>query len=183
MLVECGHVRATASDGSEFSFTPSFGRIAGLGSPDEIVTLYADLHGPKAVATATYILACLCDQEDVTPMLGWLDQDGRHPGAMPDPERIIIAQHLMRHGIIGKERPGAAGDGKFSSRFEAAEYISAARVHLGLSSADAEGLSMTEFQTMLEMKFPEVANGGAKDVPTREEYMAAMAMLKEQQRG
>lgn len=187
MLVECGFTRAVASDGVEFSFTPSFGRISTLGSPHEIVDLFARLHGSDAAPTATYVLACLCDQEDPTPLIGWFDLDAgdgapqRVAGRMPEAEQIVIARHLMQHGIIGKARPGK-GDGKFSPEFNAAEYVSAARVHLGLSSADAEALSMTEFQVMFEMKFPK-AGGGAKDLPTAEEYDAAMRAFKESRGG
>lgn len=182
MLVECGFTRATAGDGSEWTFTPSFARIAGLGSPHEIVALFAALHGPNAAQDAAYVLACLCDQEDATPLIGWRDEEGWHHGSMPAGEQIILAQHLMRHGICGKARPGEAeaGGGQFSDRFDAAEYIAAARVHLGLSSADAEALSMTEFQTMLAMKFPDSAAAGPKvrNVPSREQYEAAMAKIE-----
>lgn len=190
MLVECGFVRAQAVDGTEFTFRPSFGRIAALGSPQEIVALFAGLHGAQAANEAAYVLACLCDQEDPTPLVGWHEEErgsnGRprprwHAGTMPAAEQVIIARHLMQHGIVGKARP-AKGDGKFSDRFDAAEYISAARVHLGLSSVDAEGLSMTEFQTMMEMKFPQ-AGKGPRDVPTREEYDAQMSAILEKRRG
>lgn len=181
MLVECGFVRAVTSAGEEFTFTPALGRIASLGSPREIVSLFAALHGPKAENEAAYVLACLCDQEDATPLTGWRDEAGEHPGAMPAAEQVVIARHLMTHGIVGKAKPGK-GDGKFSEEFHASEYISAARVHLGLSSADAEALSMTEFQTMLEMKFPE-AGEKKRDVPSRAEYEAAMAALKGRERG
>lgn len=180
MLVECGYAKVTTGDGEEFTFLPSFGRIASLGSPQEIVHIFADLHGPKSVDTATYVLACLCEQDDPTPLVGWMDSEGAHAGAMPASEKVIIARRLMQHGIIGKAKPGT-GEGKFSDRFDAAEYIAAARVHLGLSSKDAEALSMTEFQTMLEMKFPDKAAG--RDVPTREEYAAAMKAIKERSRG
>lgn len=181
MLVECGFVRATAGDGVEFSFTPSLGRIASLGSPHEIVHLFAALHGPNAAKEAAYVLACLCDQDDSLPLIGWTDEAGDHPGLMPASEQIVIARHLMQHGIVGKARP-SNGEGKFSDRFDAAEYVAAARVHLGLSSADAEALSMTEFQTMFEMKFPE-AGEKKRNVPSREEYDAAMKAHKERGRG
>jgi len=180
VLVECGFVRVTAGNGGEWTFAPSFGRIATLGDPQEIVCIFADLHGPKAADAATYVLACLCEQDDPTPLVGWMDREGPHAGLMPASEKVILARHLMQHGIVGKARPGK-GDGKFSDRFDAAEYIAAARVHLGLSSADAEALSMTEFQTMLEMKFPDAHK--QRDVPTREEYMAAMKAIKERSRG
>lgn len=182
MLIECGFVRAVAPDGSEYTFTPSLARIASLGDPRSIVKLYADLHGPRAEIEAGYVLACLCDQDDATPLIGWIDSDGlRNPGTMPAAEQVILARHLMHHGIIGKAKPGKGG-GQYSNRFDAAEYIAAARVHLGLSSADAEGLSMTEFQMMLAMKYPESQE---KQIPSRDEYRKAMqaAMKKEQRNG
>lgn len=182
MLVECGFAKATTSEGVEYSFTPSLGRIAALGTPQEIVKLYAGLHGPSAAKDAAYVLASLCDQEDPTPLVGWIDEDGAHPGVMPESEQIIIARHLMQHGIAGKAKPSNKGDGKYSDKFDAAEYIAAARVHLGLSSADAEALSMTEFQMMFEMKFPSKADG-KRDVPTKEEYLASLKAIEGRRNG
>lgn len=193
MLVECGFVRAQASDGSEWTFTPSFSRIADLGPPHEIVRLYCDLHDPaRAAATATYVLACLCDQEDPLPLIGGWEIDPQNPeadplvipAAMPVAEQIIVARHLMQHGIAGKCKPNSpsAPPGKFSDQFKAAEYVAAARVHLGLSSADAGGLSMTEFQDMLAMKYPD-AQQIERDVPSRTEYEAAMRRIMERKRG
>ena len=182
MLIECGFVRAVAPDGSEYTFTPSLARIASLGDPHSIVRIYAHLHGPRAELEAGYVLACLCDQDDQTPLIGWIDSDGlRNPGTMPAAEQVILARHLMHHGIIGKAKPSKGG-GQYSDRFDAAEYIAAARVHLGLSSADAEALSMTEFQMMLAMKYPESQE---KQIPSRDEYRKAMqaAMKKEQSNG
>ena len=104
MLIECGFVRAVAPDGTEYTFTPSLARIASLGDPRSIVKLYADLHGPRAEIEAGYVLACLCDQDDPTPLIGWIDSDGlRNPGTMPASEQVILARHLMHHGIIGKD--------------------------------------------------------------------------------
>jgi hypothetical protein len=187
VLVECGFVRVWAG-GGEWSFTPSFARIAGLGRPDEVVALYAALYGPDAAAEATYVLAGLCDQEDPTPLIGGVLIDASDPaepeqrvaGLMSDMEKIVIAQHLLQHGMVGKARPEGAApaeQGAYSQTFDAAEYVAAARVHLGLSTADAEALSMSEFQRMFEMKFPD-ANKKKRDVPTRAEYEAAMAALK-----
>ena len=84
--------------------------------------------------------------------------------------------------MVGKARPGAstkAAQGDYSQTFEAAEYIAAARVHLGMTLAEAEALSMTEFQQLLEMKFPDQKQPGALDVPTREEYEAGMRAFEE----
>jgi len=177
MQVEHGLARVVIDGGAEaenrtFTFRPSFGRVASLGSPHEIVALYASLHGPRAAQDAAYVLACLCDQEDATDLIGWADEAGPHPGRMPAAQQVILARHLMRHAIIGKAAPGKRGAGRFAEAFDASEYISAARVHLGLSSEEADALSMTEFQQMFEMKFPQ-AKG--PDLATREEYHAARA--------
>lgn len=185
MLVECGFVRATTGDGREWTFSPSLARVAALGTPHEIVSLYVRLHGERAARAAADVLAGLCEQDDVAELIGWHeDEPGAKPprlrwreGQMPAAEQIIIARHLMQHGIVGKARPDKAGSGSYSDRFDAAACIAAARVHLGLSSADAEALSMTEFQTMLEMKFPSADRPGHRDVPTREEYDAQMAAI------
>lgn len=183
MLVECGLVRATTSDGAEFTFRPSLGRIASLADPAGIVRLYGRLFGKRAPEAAAEILVGLCDQDDLGTLIGEPEatSDGIrwNGGAMPPDERVIVALHLMKHGIVGKARPSAEGEGEFNDKFEAAQFIAAARVHLGLSSADAEALSMTELQTMLEMKFPETARGGQHDTPTRDRYEAAMKMMRE----
>jgi hypothetical protein len=185
VLVECGYVKAQAPDGTEYSFVPSLGRVAELGSPEQIVQLYADLHGPKAESVSAYILAVMCEQENPFPLIGWHDVDGWHDGVMPSSERVIIAGHLMRHGIIGTAKPDGnkpVEKGQYADRFDASEYISAARVHFGLSSRDAEAISMTEFQKMLAMKFPDM-NKPKRDVATKEEYDAAMSYYKERSRG
>ncbi|MCZ2496437.1 hypothetical protein GN316_06690 [Xylophilus sp. Kf1] len=185
MLVECGYVRAETADGEEFTFLPSLARIAALGSPQEIVSLYADLFGPQAQQIAGYVLAVLCEQADPLPLIGWAEPDPEvdgklihHPGSMPEAEQVLIARHLMQHGICGKARPGQGG-GDYSDRFEAAQYVASARVHLGMSSADAEALSMTELQMLLETKYPEQK----REVPDQDEYEATMALVREKAGG
>lgn len=189
MLVECGFARVTTSEGEEYTFTPSLGRIADMGSPRELVELYAAVHGDNAAPYARYVLACLCDQPDPLPLIGGVHIDPKTlsepprviPARMPEAEQIVIARHLLQHGMVGKAKPGArrkSEQGQYAQAFDAAEYISAARVHLGLSSADAEALSMSEFQQMFAMKFPE-AGAKAADIPTREEYMAAMEHFRQ----
>jgi hypothetical protein len=189
VLVECGFVRATTGDGREWTFAPTFRRIAEIGSPHDIVATFAALHDPaKAAPAARLVLACLCEQDDPTPLIGGEQIDLADPATpavpiaplMPEAEQIIIARHLMQHGICGTARPektGAQG-GKYSDRFDVAEYVAAARAHLGMSREDAEGLSMTELQQMLRMKFPE-AHKPERDVPSREEYAAAMRRVTE----
>lgn len=184
MLVECGFVRVQTGEGEAWSFTPALGRVAALGSPAEVVELYGALHGANAPQEAAYVLAGFCDQEDATPLVGWLDEMGWHDGLMLPAERIVIARHLMQHAICGRARPDAReprDGGKFSTGFDASEFVALARVHLGMSAADAEALSMSELQRMLDIKFPrqEAGSGAARDVPSRDEYEAAIRHFDE----
>lgn len=156
-----------------------------MGSPRELVQLFTAVHGPDAAKHAPYVLACLCEQEDASELIGWHAPSGYVLGAMPAAEMVVIAQHLLRHGMVGMATPEGQSkpqQGKYAATFDAAEYIAAARVHLGLSSADAEALSMTEFQRMFEMKYPQ-AKKPERDIPTREEYLAAMEHFQQRAQG
>lgn len=175
MLIEHGLSRVVMPDGREFTFRPTFCRVAGLGRPREVVQIFRSLFGLQALLNARYILAVMCDQEDVSHLIGWLDlEQGWQLGAMPAQEQISLATHLMRHGMVGVPMGGGQG-AKATEEFQAAEYVAAARVHLGMSAEEAEALSMTEFQALFEMKFPDAKK--KRDVPTREEYRAAMAAM------
>ncbi|MBS3018539.1 hypothetical protein DJFAAGMI_01271 [Comamonas sp. PE63] len=181
MLIEHGYSRVVTANGLEFTFTPSFARIAQLGHPGEIVDAFRGLFGPRALFNARYVLAVLCDQDDATALLGWQDEDGEHEGNMPVLEQISLAAHLMRHGLVGSG--GTRQDGSSPvTQFHVAEYVAAARIHLGLSTADAEALSMSEFQALFEMKYPQ-SKSPKRDVPTREEYRAAMEAIERRRDG
>lgn len=121
------------------------------------------------------VLAACCDR-DATPLTGELvpGRTGRRafvyrPGGMPVRDMVLISQSLIQHGIIGKAkvRKLQRHEGtSTSSEFNAFEYISAARTHLGMSREEAEQLTMTEFQLMLTAKYPEQKGF------TKEEYDA-----------
>lgn len=174
MLTEFGSVKIEAN-GIEWTFEPSFANIARIGTPQEIVSAYADLHGPDSERIAVWVIACCAPDDDITDLLGWHDESGWHQGAMPVNEQIVIARHLMRHGIIGTAKP-SNGDGKYSDSFNAGEYVCAAMVHIGMSRKEAESLSMTEFQALMAAKFPD--QNKQRDVPSRDEYREFMAKVK-----
>lgn len=172
MLVSEGFTRVMLPDGSEYTFQPSLGRIADLGQPAEILEIFRGLFGRYAAREARYVLATLCTNEDVTPLTGWHDEQGWHSGQLSQERQVVFAIHLLRHGLVGTAEAGK-DEGAPAQEFRVSDYVAAARVHLGLSAADAEALSMTEFQALIEMKFPD-AKKKKRDVPTREEYRAAM---------
>ncbi|WP_277972411.1 DUF6246 family protein [Pantoea agglomerans] len=126
-----------------------------------------------AISAAMIVLAACCDR-DATPLTSELvpGKTGRRAfvyrsGSMPVSDMVLIAQSLIQHGIIGKAkvRKLQRHEGRSTlSEFNAFEYISAARSHLGMNREEAGQLTMTEFQMMLAAKFPEQKGF------TREEY-------------
>jgi len=126
-----------------------------------------------ALYAAMDVLTACCLQ-DASPLVGVLVASKskkrtflHRPGKMSDTDMIIFAQSLITHGIIGKakvRRLQRHESGQTTSEFNAFEYISAARTHLGMSREEAEQLTMTEFQMLLAAKFPEQKGF------TREEY-------------
>lgn len=174
MLVEHGFVRAQLQDGREWTFTPSFGRLIELGSPTEIVETFSELHSQRAPAVARQVLAALCDQDDASELIGWLDAESGadNAGAMPEREQVIIARHLMRHGICGRAKDSESGGGDYSARFDAGEFMALARVHLGMSAEQAAALSMSELQQLMETKFPTEEQRRRRNAPTLGELEA-----------
>lgn len=102
MLVIGGVVRYTAPTGEAWTFAPSFARVETLGTPQEVVDLLAGLFGARAAEDARYLLTCLCDREDATPVLGWLDEARvSHAGLMSEAMQIALAQYLMQLSLCG----------------------------------------------------------------------------------
>lgn len=130
----------------------------------------------KAAISAAMIVLTACCDRDVTTLTGELvpGKTGRRAfvyrrGAMPVSDMVLIARSLIQHGIIGKAKVRKLQKyegGQATSEFNAFEYISAARTHLGMSREEAEKLTMTEFQMLLAAKYPEQKGF------TKEEYDA-----------
>lgn len=89
---------------------------------------------------------------------------------MPPQDMVIIAQSLMMHGIIGQAKLRKLQrhePNEPTNEFRASDYIIAARNHFNISKEEAGQLTMTEFQMMLAVKYPEQKGY------TREEYDSA----------
>ncbi|MGG8006322.1 DUF6246 family protein [Klebsiella aerogenes] len=126
----------------------------------------------KVLSTCMHVLQACCE-DDMTPMIGeW--KGWRHcvvylPGQMPKNDIIVLAQHLMQHGVVGKAKVRQLQrheTGERTTEFKAFDYISAARSHFGMSRSEASQLTMTEFQMLLAAKYPDQKGF------TREEYDA-----------
>ncbi|MEG1688799.1 MAG: DUF6246 family protein [Hafnia sp.] len=114
-----------------------------------------------------------CSEDDLTPMIGEWKGWSRYvvycPGQMPKNDIIVLAQHLIQHGVVGKakvRRLQRHEGSETTNEFRAFDYISAARSHFGMSRDEAAALTMTEFQLLLAAKYPDQKGF------TREEYDA-----------
>ncbi|MFV9084521.1 DUF6246 family protein [Serratia fonticola] len=115
----------------------------------------------ETVKAAMNVMQACCD-DDITPLIGewkgWKRNIVRRRGSMGDAEIIIIARELIEHGVSGKakvrqlQKNENAGD--YSPEFRVFEYINAARTHFNMPREEAEQLTMTAFQLMLNAKYP-----------------------------
>lgn len=126
----------------------------------------------RLLSVSMLILQACCD-DDLTPMIGEWKGWSRHvvyrPGRMPKNDIIVLAQHLLQHGVTGKasvRRLQRHESGERTTEFKAFDYISAARSHFGMGRDEAAALTMTEFQLMLAAKYPDQKGF------TRDEYDA-----------
>lgn len=126
----------------------------------------------KLLSTSMLVLQSCCEK-DLTSMMGewkgWRHCVVYRPGQMPKNDIIVLAQHLMQHGVVGKAKVRQLQrheNGERTTEFKAFDYISAARSHFGMNRAEASQLTMTEFQMLLAAKYPDQKGF------TREEYDA-----------
>lgn len=130
-----------------------------------------------AIYAGMIVMQACCD-EDISALVGELRPSKRgkrafvyRQGKMPASDIIVLGQALITHGIIGKAKVRKLQrheSNSYVNEFNAFEYISAARNHFNMPRAEAEQLTMTEFQQLLAAKYPEQKGF------TREEYDQVM---------
>lgn len=142
-------------------------------------------YGKRALMAALTVMEA-CTECDISSLIGEYRPAKakgkpfkRRAGQMGDFEILLIAQSLITHGIIGKAKVRQLQRHESSqgtSEFSAFEYISAARNHFGISREEAERLTMTEFQHMLNAKYPD-QKGFTRDEydAVADDYMAKKA--------
>lgn len=194
-ITSIGEIGVSVGD-SDYLFRPSLSAIDSLGSPEEIVEKFAILFSaPKlnpiwpltsyrswerdVMSTAYDVLVACCD-DDVTPLIGYMGSKWGSfvPGAMPSKDMVHLARSLIRHGVVGLKPEGRpikkSEKEEYSQEFRARDFVAQAVAHLGLSSAEAWNLTMTEFSGAMQAKF-----GKPETLPPAEEHDEAMARLAE----
>ncbi|RTF27187.1 hypothetical protein D9B84_00800 [Serratia marcescens] len=151
--------------------------------------LLAYINAPSFSSAAIFagmIVMQACCDDDLSALVGELRPSKRgkrafvfRRGKMPASDIIVIGQSLITHGIIGKakvRRLQRHETNSFVSEFSAFEYISAARNHFSMPRAEAEQLTMTEFQLLINAKYPDQKGLTAEEYDAvADEYMKKKA--------
>jgi len=183
-ITSIGEMVISTTD-KDFFFKPSFNAMANIGTPQEIVEIYATINGlsaQKAISKPAYgreglsaaiIIMRSCCEDDISGLVGSWKPSKKGMmyvrGGMPVADIVTIARRLIEHGVVGmskmrKLQRDEGKKGEFTKEFNTMEYISMARAHFGMSREQAEDLTMTELQELIKVKFPQKAGF------TREEY-------------
>lgn len=159
-------------DGVTFMFRPTLANIAEIGTPAEIVEVFAlvmseaaePAHQWQQLGAALRVLYHCADEltPDLERLLGnWVDPYPRRytPGRMPVHAIVALARQMLRHGVVGVPLDEPAGKrltnkNDYSDQFKAAEYVAIASAHLGVSIGDAWQMTMTSLVQILAAKFP-----------------------------
>ncbi|AZV93591.1 glycoprotein [Bordetella sp. J329] len=184
ILTEIGEIGITAG-GRHYKLRPSLYAMTQIGEPAEIVRVYASVmseapHRDQFGDALSVIFACA--EDDLSGLFGAYQAAepgmGYVPGSAPPEHVIPLAQGLLRHGVTGALPPlprKADEEPEFVQEFDARSHVSLAIAHLGMSSAEAWQMTMTELVGALRAKFPPSEGGspGAK-APSKEQMEATM---------
>jgi len=176
-----------------FKLIPSFENISKIGDSEQLIDIYSTLINnrhmqllqsfnksmnkivTKEIKThirqqenfASLVIACCCNK------------DASKLTLKPD-TKISIAISLLKYGVSGHANIRVSQRNaikQYQPTFDINQYISNARVHLGLSLNDAKMLTMTEYITLMSNKYPD------NDGLTQEEYdKASNNYLKEREK-
>lgn len=165
----------------DYLFVPSFLNMTKLGKPDEIVEIFSMLFGEINDGNFASVIECAdkileaCCTTDCSVITGYIkggDELVNVEAVIPAEDKLILSQHLLKHGLIGDAPPKKTSeDTDYSNEFHAKKFVYLAVAHLGISEADAWNMSMTAFQEAMEAKFP----NNDKDIISQDDYDSAMS--------
>lgn len=165
----------------DYSFIPSFFNMTKIGNPEEIVEIFSTIFGEinnsnfkQVMQYADEILEACCET-DCSVITGYIKGEDKLINIeplIPVEDKLVLAQHLLKHGLIGVIPPKKTSDDTdYSNEFHAKKFVYLAVAHLGMRESDAWNMSMTAFQEAMEAKFPSPKN----DIVSQDDYDSAMS--------
>jgi len=178
MVISC----TKNGEGCDFLLRPSFFAMSQLGDPDQIERTYdkckmamrilsfGKSHCLTDQISHDQLTHCInvihaCSQDDLPDeLLGWFQLSAKEDkllyrqGAVSIKEIVIIANHLMKWGMIGDPDPTRMRmprkKNEQPKQFDPAEFVGYAIQALHLSTENSWNLTMFEFQRAIEKAFP-----------------------------
>lgn len=143
--------------GCEIILRPSLYAMSRIADKHQIVNIFSQVMAGDHGLSLLVIQACT--DEDISDIYGMYERTDKGleflEGDASKNEAIIIAQSLLKHGIIGDiERKGDKSKKDYTQEFDAKSYVSAVVAHLGISEREAWGMTMTSVAGALQSKFP-----------------------------
>jgi len=180
-----------SKDGCDYLLRPSFLNISRIGNPSEIVRVFSYVFDSYNLSCIRYaadkvnnkisgdcmilslysslrVIQSCCDKrlpESITGNLTNLKMWQWQSGGITPNDLVILARHLLHFGMIGEEGDRSSEGDAESDGFDPMKFIAfASSPHphgFGKTMADAEQMTMVQFQAIYEKAFPEVK--AAKD--------------------
>lgn len=155
---------------------PSLSAMASLGDPTEIVEIFARVMSSSFTDCLGVLYACA--DQDVSGLFGFHNEKLNYvPGEIPQEHIVLLAQCLMKHGIVGVCDTPKNTEKGYLKEFDAKKFASLAVAHLGMNESDAWNMTMTGLVSALQAKYPPEKEAGS-DAPTKEEYNETMAWFE-----
>lgn len=154
--------------GKSYTFTPSFRHIAAVGEPEQIVDYYNYLTSDNAdivaLCSMAYDVMSACADQKLPKGLLWETAnswDGERvvmvKGKVDLSAQMLMAVDLLYMGMVGKQfKLKEQGEKRSLLEFDPSSFVSAAVVHLGMQPEQAWSLTITEFNTFLKDKYPDL---------------------------
>ena len=187
VITEAGEVGLSCGPLPQIVLRPTLHAMSRIGEPKEIVEIAARIFGGNATAMDVLQVIWSCCEDDASGYTGYVsfDEESQKPvyvsGAMPLDDVVVIAAHLLEHGVIGKtkHKPKHKQPSSSNSEFVAADYAALAIAHLGMSEREAWATSMTTLVNALQSKFPDIGkpSGPGANAPSIDELDADMEWL------
>ncbi len=167
-----------------------------LGSPTELVELYASAHeifNPSTAHSKTeYMYAIMAAADviracsDIDPSDILVDVTRKDSGLkmilksgdqLTPESQLIIASGLLRHGIAGVSKNKTSGKGKAATEVDLWDFVHTAMTaeKIKMTKKEALALTMTEFVRLIERAYPEEKK--EEDI-SLDDYKAARDRLK-----
>jgi len=196
ILTEVGEIGVRVG-GALYVLRPSLHAMSTLGSPVEIVELFARVmdaaHDDGAVlaqldSALKTLSACAADADvdRISETFGHFDVRLNYvPGLAPIDHILPLARCLLKHGITGALPPLPTKPGQepeYLREFNARDHVALAMAHLGLSERDSWNLTMTTLAGALRAKFPAAhSNAPGARAPSKDQHDATMAWFEKVQ--